>query len=339
MNDNSMEADEDIPASEILKSLEQGKHNFAEPGLRRFPFATTSLRSCADRSEQQMEGIPTGFSDLDRVLGGVRPGQVVTFVGDPGGGSTALALNLMRKSLKQQSLPESKHLSRMALYTPRQCAPTLVERLVCAEARVDTHRLRTGQLVPAELLRLYEARSHLLGSGLRAPSRGLILDQYGMSVAELCRWTGSLSVCDRLDVLVIDGIEALGVETTGTAPGLLQTMEQLKEMAIALDIAVIALCHFPNDRREFREDPPVSGQVAPAVALISDTLVLLHRPNYWQPLFWEDGLGRADETIEPDKGLELITAQVAHQSQGPRATVFLAFNPRYSRIDTVRWNM
>lgn len=288
--------DDDIPIEEIREVL---RHHFSKPVASRLSRWSMELPSQYElpmprpvSSPRSLQGIPTGFTDLDNFLGGLKPEQVVSFVSDSGGGGSTLALNLVRKALQKGAARPL----RLAVYAPQQRKEMLVKRLLCAEARIDTHYVATGFLHDDDWGRFTKAAETLyLNNG-----DAHFMDRSGATVSELRRELTLLKRSGKLDVLILDGLEDIGVQGSGKQPPFVETMEALKALAEELSIPVVLFCRYDSRRRSLLEAPPRISDVPPAVSILSDAIILLHRPDHWRRATEEEW------ELLNEKGLELV---------------------------------
>jgi len=98
------------------------------------------------KSHSGSQFLPTGFSDLDAMIMGLRPCDLVIVAGRPGMGKTALALNIV-DALATQQVPS-------LIFSLEMSKDELSERLICAKARIDSHLMRKGRLNRDEYVRI-----------------------------------------------------------------------------------------------------------------------------------------------------------------------------------------
>lgn len=121
---------------------------------------TELLRQTYEFLDQRMRhpgtllGIPTGFYELDDVLGGLHPSDLIIIAGRPSMGKTSFALSIALHIATQQRLP-------VAIFSLEMSKQQLVQRLLCARARVNLHHLRTGSLREQHFIRLGQASHEL----------------------------------------------------------------------------------------------------------------------------------------------------------------------------------
>ncbi|HRR56605.1 MAG TPA: replicative DNA helicase, partial [Acidobacteriota bacterium] len=151
-------AEEDAAA--LLESAEQAIFNISvERQDRSFRSLETVLaETCGDiPSEHRVDlitGIPTGFVDLDYLTGGFQPSDLIILAGRPAMGKTSLALNIaLHAALEEQRV--------VGVFSLEMSAKQLGQRLLCSEAKVDSHRLRSGFLSKAERERVLSTAKNL----------------------------------------------------------------------------------------------------------------------------------------------------------------------------------
>lgn len=111
-------------------------------------------------------------------------------------------------------------------------------------------------------------------------------------------------------------------------------METLKGLACDLCLPVVVTSRLRTVGRSPWDGVPGIPDLLPAVALVSDSVIVLHRPfSPWRP----GGPERPDP--QSDKGLELVEARRVHPRRGGPSLAHLAFNARLARFDTIRWDM
>src|SRR3989442_12570719 len=107
-------------------------------------------------SQGALTGVPTGFTDLDRLTAGFQRGDLVIVAARPSMGKTALALNIVQHAAIEQNVA-------VAIFSLEMSREHLVQRLLCSEGLVDAQRLRRGQLRDDDYPKLARA-AWLLGT-------------------------------------------------------------------------------------------------------------------------------------------------------------------------------
>ena len=272
-------------------------------------------------SESGITGLATGFADLDHMTTGFQKGDLCIVAGRPAMGKTSLVLNVAQNAAVGHDIS-------VAIFSLEMSKEQLVQRLLCAEGRVDALKLRQGKLSSEEYQRLAAAAGHLNTAPL------WIDDSSGSTVLEMRAKARRLQADLRRDdkelgMLVIDYIQLM----TGHRRSDNRTQEVsdisrgLKALARELEIPVVALSQLSRapeqrtDRRPQLSDLRESG----AIEQDADVVMFLYRPEYY--------LGPVDKEGNSIEGkAELI---IGKQRNGPTGVVHLHFNKSYTRFDSV----
>ncbi len=247
-------------------------------------------------------GVPTGFKDLDNLLSGLQKSELVILAARPSMGKTAFSLNLARNAALS-GVPVGYFSLEMASYQ-------LVMRLLCAEARVDSHKVRTGRLPEDEWMKL----SMSVGRLAEAPI--YIDDTPGLNIIELRSKARRLKAEKDIGLIVIDYLQLLhGVGRIESRQIEISMISQsLKNLAKELDVPVVSLSQLSRavetrggDKRPLLSDLRESG----AIEQDADVVMFLYRPAAYPPV--EPELENVAEVI------------VAKQRNGPTDTVELVF--------------
>jgi replicative DNA helicase len=212
--------------------------------------------------------VPTGFPSLDKLLGGgVRRGDLVVLGGDVGSGKSALALAIALRVAEGQR--------GVAYFTGESDRERVLERALAVEGRARIDQLRTGTLDEIERAAVGSAAvrlRELLPRIERLPTGG------AQAVADSVdsRW--------RLQLLVVDSLQALGVGTRDRDEELADAVARLKRLAVDLDVAVLLTAQLPllaprQDRRPVLDDFGVLG----AVKHHADVVLGLFREEMYEP--------------------------------------------------------
>ena len=174
------------------------------------------------------KGLATGFSRLDGMTGGFHPGELIVLAARPAMGKTALALNIAAHVARHQPV---------ALFSLEMSKESLMQRLLCTEARIDSHRFRDGYLNRDERRRLSAALTTISG-------RPILIDDAGtinvMEIASRCR---RIQLEHGLALVVVDYLQLLasGAKTQNRTQEITEISRSLKLIARDLGVPVIAL--------------------------------------------------------------------------------------------------
>lgn len=215
---------------------------------------------------RRVHGLSTGFSDLDRALGGLRPGELVVLAGRPAMGCTALALNIVLALLREQNVP-------VAICTLDHRAGDLAWRLMALRAGVRTEDVLLERLDEDEQGR-FEAAGKWLAEALLH-----IDDTRGLDAEELVERVRALGAEHVPGVVLVDGLREIQGDRA-IAVG------ALKGLAEALRCTMLLLDRVGRGPEKRKRDkwPRVSDlHQAKAVARHADAIALLYRDEYYNP--------------------------------------------------------
>jgi replicative DNA helicase len=174
-------------------------------------------------------GVPTGFIDLDKILGGLQRSDLVILGARPSHGKTALALGVCHNAAV-------RYKQRIALFSLEMSKEQLVQRLLCMQGRLDSGRLRTGYIDEDEWTRLIEAASIL------AECKIFIDDSAGINTAEMRNRSRRLQAEQGLDLIIVDYLQLMtGRSSENRVQEISGISRALKQLARELKVPVLAL--------------------------------------------------------------------------------------------------
>jgi replicative DNA helicase len=219
-----------------------------------------------------MTGVPTGFADLDALLNGLHPGQLIVVAGRPGLGKSAASLDFARHAAVRHGLAS-------AIFSLEMSKVEIVMRVLAAESRVPLHVLRSGRLSDDDWTRL----ARRMGEISEAP---LFLDDTpNLTLMEVRAKARRLRQRHDLKLLVVDYLQLM------TSPKRVESRQQevselsrgLKLLAKEIDCPVVAVAQLnrgPEQRTDKR--PQLSDlRESGAIEQDSDVVILLHRDDYY----------------------------------------------------------
>lgn len=259
-------------------------------------------------SGDEVTGVPSGYTDLDRLTSGWQDGDFVVVAARPSVGKTAFALNVSQHAA-------IRHKKRVALFSLEMSAPQLVMRMMSAEQHVDANRMRTGFLRPEDWERITDAVSVLSDAGLHIDDSAAITVQ---DIRSKCR---RLKKREGLDLIVIDYLQLItGIGHQGNRQQEVSEISRtLKQIARELKVPVIALSQLSRgveqrqDKRPMMSDLRESG----AIEQDADIVAFLYRDDYYN----------AD--TEKKNIIEIILAK---QRNGPIGTAELVFMKEFNKF-------
>lgn len=314
----------DRPVDEILDLAEQKIFQVAQSHDRGgFVRIKQILRETFERIEQLQEsggpviGIPTGFKDLDRMTAGLHSGDLAIVAARPSMGKTSWVLNAAQNAAIDHNVP-------VAIFSLEMSKEQLVQRFLCAEARVDASRLKIGRLSPEEMQRLARA------AGLLNVAPIWIDDSPGSTVLEMRAKARRLKTDENIGMLVVDYLQLMSGGGKGSDSRTQEVSEisrGLKALARELAIPVIALSQLSRgpesrqDKRPMLSDLRESGSIEQDADLV---MFLFREEYYLRP-----------EEIEEKGAAGLAELIIAKHRNGPTGMVPLYFHKAYTRFDNL----
>jgi replicative DNA helicase len=227
-------------------------------------------------SRHPLTGVGTGFLDLDDITGGFQGAQLVIVAARPSMGKTAFALNICEHAAIEQRLP--------ALFVSLEMGQLeLAERLLCARARVDGHKLRTGKgLSHGDMIQLSRGYEEL-----RSGAPLLIDDTPARNMLQITANARRLKLRQKIGLVVVDYIQLVDAEEQRDSrqEQIAKISRRLKTLARELEVPVIALSQLNRavESREDRRPRMADLRESGAIEQDADLVILLHRPEYYDP--------------------------------------------------------
>lgn len=257
-------------------------------------------------------GIPSGFTDLDRMTAGFQRSDLIIVAARPSVGKTAFALNIAQNvGIRARET--------VAIFSLEMSAAQLVQRMVCAEGNVDAQRMRTGHLEGEDWEKL------TMAIGALSESEVYIDDTPGITVAEIRSKCRRLKKERGLGMILIDYLQLIsgrGKAGENRQQEVSEISRTLKHIARELEVPVIALSQLSRgveqrqDKRPMMSDLRESGSIEQD----ADIVAFLYRDDYY------------DKESEKKNIIEII---IAKQRNGPVGTVELAFLKQFNKFVSI----
>lgn len=264
------------------------------------------------KHQGEILGVPTGFIDLDRLLGGFQPSDLIIVAGRPGSGKTAFALSILQKA----AIAKKK---RVALFSLEMSAEQLVQRMVAGMAVIDSQNLRIGKIKDEEWTKLVQVTGEL------SEAQIFIDDSAVVTPLEIRAKARRLQSEYGLDMVVIDYLQLMTIRgrIENRVQEISQISRQLKELARELKVPVVALSQLSRavesrqDHRPQLADLRESGSIEQD----ADVVIFIYREKTYYPTLekWEAAHPHKEW---PDKIAEIIVAKHRH---GPIRDLQLLF--------------
>jgi replicative DNA helicase len=259
---------------------------------------------------EDITGTPSGFRDLDRLTSGFQPGNLVIVAARPSMGKSALALCMAANVAVRKSTP-------VALFTLEMSKAEVTQRLMCAEGKVESQRLRTGKLQADDWPRLTAACDKLA----KAPI--YVDDTASITMMEIRSKLRRLKMREQsLGLVIVDYLQLMTSGTTveNRVQEVSQISRALKVLARDLDVPIIALSQLSraveqrHDKRPILSDLRESGSIEQD----ADLVMFVYRDEYYNP-----------EETDSAGIAELLLAK--HRN-GATGTEKVAFQKRYAKF-------
>lgn len=174
-------------------------------------------------------GVPTGFIDMDKLLGGLQKSDLIILGARPAHGKTAMALGICHNAAV-------RYKQRIGIFSLEMSKEQLVQRLLCMQGRLDSGRLRSGYIDEDEWARLIEAASVL------SETQIYIDDNAGVNPSEMRNRVRRLQAEVGLDLIVVDYLQLMqGRATENRVQEISGISRALKVLARELNVPVLAL--------------------------------------------------------------------------------------------------
>jgi replicative DNA helicase len=307
---------------ELLDKAEQNLFSVSENNFRRDYDSMQSLVREAIRDietardhEGNLRGIPSGYTDLDRITAGWQKSDLVILAARPGMGKTAFVLSMARNIAVDFNIP-------LAIFSLEMSSIQLVTRLISSETQLSADKLKKGNLENYE----WEQLNAKIGKLVDAPL--FIDDTPALSIFELRAKCRRLKAQHDIQMIIVDYIQLMstGGDNKGNREQEISTISRsLKALAKELNVPIITLSQLNRSvetrggsKRPILSDLRESG----AIEQDADLVMFIYRPEYYKI--------DTDEEGNSTKGLaELI---IAKHRNGALADIKMQFIDRYAKF-------
>jgi replicative DNA helicase len=222
----------------------------------------------------EVVGVPTGLSDLDKLLGGLQRSDMIVVAGRPGMGKTSLGLSIALQAARRIQ-------KRVAIFSLEMSDEQLVQRLVSAETGIDSQRLRLGDIKEDEWPTFIQA------TNLLASTSVFIDDTPAISALELRSKARRLHAEHGLDLLIVDYLQLMRGDSRSEnrQQEISYISRSIKALARELNIPVLALSQLSrqvesrHDKRPLLSDLRESGSIEQD----ADVVLFIYRDDVYNP--------------------------------------------------------
>ena len=264
-----------------------------------------------------LTGLPAGFADLDKLTSGLHPSDFIILAARPSMGKTALALNIVQNVALRAHKVIGGEPRSVAFFSLEMSKEQLVNRMLCAEAGIDSQRLRVGEMRDEDWTHLWDACDTM------SRAKIYIDDTAGITAMDMRSRARRLKAEHGLDLIVVDYLQLMQGSGKRNNSGdrqqeVSEISRSLKALARELDVPVLALSQLSRSVESRQVKRPMLSDLRESGSLAQDAdiVAFLYREDYYNP-----------ET--ENKHTELI---IAKHRNGPVDTVNLFFQKQFTKF-------
>jgi replicative DNA helicase len=254
-------------------------------------------------------GVPTGFIDLDRLLGGMQPSDLLIVAGRPGSGKTAFILSAAKNAAQ-------KFKKHVAIFSLEMSNDQLVQRMIAQETGIDSQRLRMGKLGEEEWPLLAHAIEALSGTMI------FLDDTPALTPLQLRTKCRRLHLEFQLDLILVDYLQLMagGIRTENRVQEVGYISRNLKVLARELNVPVLAAAQLSRAVEQRAEKEPQLSDLRESGSLEqdSDIVLFIHRPELYEK-----------DTLKQN----IAQIKVAKHRNGPTGTIELIFRNSIAKFE------
>ncbi|TRY44259.1 replicative DNA helicase [Geobacillus sp. LEMMJ02] len=296
-------------AERKIMEVSQRKHSGAFKNIKDVLVQTYDNIEMLHNRNGDITGIPTGFTELDRMTSGFQRSDLIIVAARPSVGKTAFALNIAQNVATKTN-------ENVAIFSLEMSAQQLVMRMLCAEGNINAQNLRTGKLTPEDWGKLTMAMGSLSNAGI------YIDDTPSIRVSDIRAKCRRLKQESGLGMVVIDYLQLIqgsGRNRENRQQEVSEISRSLKALARELEVPVIALSQLSRSVEQRQDKRPMMSDLreSGSIEQDADIVAFLYRDDYY------------NKDSENKNIIEII---IAKQRNGPVGTVQLAFIKEYNKF-------
>jgi replicative DNA helicase len=261
----------------------------------------------------KLRGLATGFTDFDRLTGGLRPGDLIVVAGRPSMGKTTLAVNMAEYAAVNPDIRAS-----VAIFSMEMPSEQLVTRMLSSIGHVPLNSIRSGRISDDDWVRITAATSQL------SEAKIFIDESPGLTPTELRARARRIKREHGLGLVVVDYLQLMQVSGSkeNRATEIAEISRSLKGLAKELELPVIALSQLNRGVEQRTEKKPVMSDLreSGAIEQDSDMILLIYRDEVYDRNTTKKGIAEID---------------LAKHRNGETGTFLLTFQGQYTRF--VNW--
>ncbi|MBW6486799.1 MAG: replicative DNA helicase [Syntrophobacterales bacterium] len=308
---------------DVDQILDQAEHAIFEISENKIRPSFSPIREIMKDSFQTIEklyankelitGVATGFDKLDDITSGLQKSDLIIIAGRPSMGKTAFALNIAQYAAQETGVP-------VAIFSLEMAKEQLVMRMLAAEARVDSQRLRKGFLGETDWPKLTDAAGRLSDAPI------YIDDTPAITVIEMKAKARRLKAEAGLGLIVLDYLQLMrgSAYRDSREQEISEISRSLKALAKELSVPVIALSQLNRKVEDRTNRRPMMADLRESGAIEQDADVIAF-------IYRDEVYNKSEDNQE--KGIAEII--IGKQRNGPTGVVKLAFQEKYTRFENL----
>ena len=339
--------DLDIDSSEIIEKAEAKLYNLSSSGeanqdFKKFSSSLVEAINSAElayKRDGQLSGTPTGFTDLDQLLGGFHKTDLLILAGRPSMGKTALATNIAFKMVNSKSIDEEKRNNVVGFFSLEMSSEQLATRILAEDSGISSEKIRRGQLNSGHFQKIVKSSQTLGELSL------YIDDSPNLSISALRTRARRLKRKYGLDVIMIDYLQLIRPSLSRPDNRVLEIAEMTRNLkALAKELSIPVLCLSQLSRQvEQRDDkrPQLSDlRESGAIEQDADVVMFIYREEYYaerkEPTPGTEDYQKWQEKMS--KVHNVAEVLVAKQRHGPIGKVNLHFEGSTTKFSNLSKN-
>lgn len=262
--------------------------------------------------KEHLTGLATGFTEIDKMTSGLQKADLIIVAARPSMGKTAFAISIGERVALDYKKP-------VAIFSLEMSKEQLVQRMICSQARVDAHKVRSGFLSPSDWPKITKAAGQLSAAPI------FIDDTPAISVLELRAKARRLKANHDIQLVILDYIQLMrstSKRVESRQQEISEISRSLKALARELEVPVIALSQLSRAVEQRQDHRPQLSDLreSGAIEQDADVVFLLMREEYYNP-------------TEENRGI--AEALLAKQRNGPVGNVKLHFAKEFVRFENL----
>ena len=353
---DAFSGDLEVTAVDQIETAEQSLYDLAttgnyEGGFRSLKDAVTeavNMAQAAFKRDGKTVGVPSGFTQIDLMLGGLHKSDLIVLAGRPSMGKTALATNIafnVARAVDAETKDPGASAPVVGFYSLEMSAEQLANRMVAEQTQIASDKIRRGELNEPQFEKLVRASGELEGLSF------YIDDTPALTVSALRTRARRLKRQHGLALLVVDYLQLVSGSRNARNESRVQEISEitrgLKTLAKELDVPVLALSQLSRavENREDKRPQLADLRESGTIEQDADVVMFIYREEYYldrqqpSPRADEDGTKFAERQQQweerRNKASGLAEVIVAKQRHGPTGRIMLRFFAEVTKFDNL----